>query len=294
MRIAFIGLGNMGRPMARNLLDAGLDLIVFNRTRAHANALAALGAGAAGSAAAAAADADVLITMLSDDQALAQVMDRDGALHALRRGATHVSMSTISVAASRDLADRHAAAGHAYVAAPVFGRPDAAAAKMLFIVAAGPVLAIDRCHPLFDAMGQRTFIVGEDAPLANLVKLSGNFLLASVIESLAEAFALTRKAGVDPLQYLEVLTSTLFGAPVYRSYGGMIARGEYEPAGFRLPLGLKDVTLALAAADASGVPMPIADLVRRRMETAMARGLERADWAVLGRVAAEDAGLHRP
>jgi 3-hydroxyisobutyrate dehydrogenase-like beta-hydroxyacid dehydrogenase len=200
-------------------------------------------------------------------------------------------MSTISVALSQRLQEAHTQAGSAYAAAPVFGRPEAAAAAQLFIVAAGPREAIERCHPLFEAMGQRTFIVGEDAPAANLVKLTGNFLIASVIESLGEAFALVRKWGVDPSQYLEILTSTLFSAPVYKTYGSLIAQEKYTPAGFKLPLGLKDLNLALAAAEAVAAPMPVASLIRDHFLTAIARGYRELDWSALARITAEDAGL---
>jgi 3-hydroxyisobutyrate dehydrogenase-like beta-hydroxyacid dehydrogenase len=212
-------------------------------------------------------------------------------LEALPRGAIHLSMSTISVALAERLTAAHAARGSIFVAAPVFGRPDAAAARKLFVVAAGPAAALDRCAPIFDVLGQRTFRIGAEPPAANLVKLSGNFLLASIIESLAEAFALVRKSGVDPQQYLEVLTGSIFTAPIFRTYGSLIAERRYRPAGFKMPLGLKDVTLALDAARAATVPLPLASLVRDHMIAALAQGFGDEDWSALGELAARNAGI---
>jgi 3-hydroxyisobutyrate dehydrogenase-like beta-hydroxyacid dehydrogenase len=200
-------------------------------------------------------------------------------------------MSTISVRLAQRLAAAHADYGSAFVSAPVFGRPDAAAAAKLFVVCAGPDPALERCQPIFDAIGQRTFRFGERPESANLVKLSGNFLIASVIESLGEALALARKSGIDPRTYVDMLTATLFAAPVYKTYGGLIADERYRPAGFRLPLGLKDLTLVLDAARDRTVPLPIASLVRDHMIEGLAQGYEDADWSVLGAVAARAAGL---
>ena len=200
-------------------------------------------------------------------------------------------MSTISPALSERLAQAHAQAGQSYVAAPVLGRPEAAAAAKLFILAAGPADALATCRPLFDALGQRTFILGDNPPAANVVKLSCNFLLAAAIESLAEAFAWTRKSGIDPQVYLELLTSTLFTAPVYKTYGRLIAEEAYEPAGFKMPLGLKDIRLALAAAETAAVPLPMASLIHDHMVSALALGFENLDWSALGRIAAMRAGI---
>src|SRR5919109_1573835 len=288
MNVGFIGLGNMGQAMARNLLKAGHTVTVYNRTRSRAEASQAEGAHIANTPAQA-CGGEVLITMLADDRAVEEVIFGKGnVIPALAPHAVHVAMSTLSVALSQRLQEVHTQAGSAYVAAPVFGRPEAAAAQ-LFIVAAGPREAIERCHPLFEAMGQRTFIVGEDAPAAILIKLTGNFLIASVIEGLGEAFALVRKWRVDPSQYLEILTSTLFSAPVYKTYGSLIAQEKYAPAGFKLPLGLKDLKLALAAAEAIAVPMPVASLIRDHFLTAIARGYQELDWSALARIAAENA-----
>ena len=291
MRIGFIGLGNMGQAMARNLIQAGHQVTVHNRTRSQSEALAAIGAGIAETPGEAALG-DAVITMLADDPALeAAVFGDDGIIGRLATQAIHVSMSTISVALAERLTAAHRQAGQVHVAAPVFGRPEAAAAARLFVVAAGPAGALARCRPLFDAMGQRTFVFGDRPASAHLVKLSGNFLLAAVVESLSEAFALTRKSGIDSHDYLEFLTGTLFAAPVFGTYGGLIADGLYLPAGFKMTLGLKDVRLELAAAEAAGVPLPIASLVRDQLISGIARGLGDSDWSALGQVAAENAGI---
>ncbi|PYV22329.1 MAG: 6-phosphogluconate dehydrogenase [Acidobacteria bacterium] len=290
MNVGFIGLGNMGQPMARNLLKAGHHLLVYNRTRSRAEELLAEGARLAESARDA-CRGDVVITMLADDRAVEEVVTGADLVSNLAPNTVHVSMSTLSVALSRRLAELHAQAGRAYVSAPVFGRPEAAAAAKLFIVAAGPAAAIDQCRPLFEALGQTTFVVGLDAPAANVVKLAGNFLIASLLESLGEAVALVRKSGVDPKRFLEIMTDSLFAAPVYKTYGSIIVQQRYQPAGFKVPLGLKDVRLILAAAEAAAVPMPIASLVRDRLLTAIAQGHQDLDWSVVARIAAENAGL---
>jgi 3-hydroxyisobutyrate dehydrogenase-like beta-hydroxyacid dehydrogenase len=221
----------------------------------------------------------------------AVVSGEGGILASLPRGGIHVSLSTISTALSDRLAADHSKAGQEFVAAPVFGRPEAAEAAKLAVVAAGPSSSVQRCKPLFEAMGPKLLVAGERSSMANVVKLSGNFLIATVLESLAEALAFARKSGVDPGLLLEFLTTTMFTAPVYKTYGELIVQGKHEPAGFALPLGLKDVRLVLQAAEAASVPMPIASVLRDRFVTAMARGNQDKDWSVIGRVAAEDAGL---
>jgi 3-hydroxyisobutyrate dehydrogenase-like beta-hydroxyacid dehydrogenase len=292
MNVAFIGLGSMGLPMARHLLQAGHTLTVYNRTRARADALAPLGARVADTPAAAAHGADVLVTMVADDQALEQVMlGESGALAALGRGATHISTSTISPRLSLRLAERHQAAGQHYVAAPVFGRPQAAEAKQLWIVAAGLPAALERVRPLLDAMGQGVVVAGTDPARANVIKLAGNFLLAAAIEAMGEAFALARKYDVLPADLLDIVNGRLFRSPIYENYGKLIASERYEPAGFKLRYGLKDVRLALAAADDVAAPMPLASLIHDRFLSGVARGWGDSDWAALARVAAADAGL---
>ena len=290
MKAGFIGLGRMGLPMARNLIKAKHTVTVYNRTRERAERLQSEGALIA-SQPSEACSGDVLITILADDQAVSDVVFGNELISKLPRGVVHVSMSTISVALAERLAAAHRSAGKVFISAPVFGRPEAAEAAKLVVVAAGPPEAIARCQPLFDAIGQYTFVVGEDAPNANTVKLAGNFLIASVIESLGEAFALLRKSGVDPERFLEVMTSTLFAAPVYKTYGNLIAKEQFEPPAFKVPLGLKDVKLMLAAAEAVFVPMPIASLVRDHLLTVMAQGGADLDWSSFGRIPAENAGL---
>jgi 3-hydroxyisobutyrate dehydrogenase-like beta-hydroxyacid dehydrogenase len=283
----------MGSAMATNLLKAGHTLTVFNRSRARADALKSLGARVASTPGEAAAGAEVAITMLADDHAVESVVfeKSKGILDSLPPSAIHVSMSTISVALSRRLAAAHAERKQHYVAAPVFGRPEAAAAAKLFIVAAGPAAQIERCHPLFNAMGQKTFIAGEEASGANLMKLTGNFLITAVIEGLAESFALVRKAGLDANLFHEILTNSLFNAPIYKTYGALINSQKFEPAGFKLPLGMKDNRLLLAAAEEVAVPMPMASLVRDRFLAAMAQGMAESDWSAISRISAKEAGL---
>lgn len=291
MNIGFIGIGRMAVGMVRNLLAAGHTVQVYNRSREKAEALVADGAEVVDSVAAAAAN-ELVISMLADDRAIEDVVFGDtGFLAALPAGAVHVSMATISEAMGRRLTDAHATADRGYVSAPVFGRPDAASAGKLFIVAAGTPASLQHCAAAFDVMGQRTFVVGDAPVAANVVKITGNFMLASAIETLGEAFALGRKYGIDAGELLELFTSTLFSAPVYKNYGAMIAEQRYEPAGFKLNLGLKDIGLALEAAGAMSVPMPIASVVRDQCLTGIARGYADLDWAALGLVCADDAGL---
>jgi len=292
MKLAFIGLGNMGAAMATNLLRAGHAVTVFNRSPDKTEPLVRDGATAAADPAAAASGAEVAISMLADDTATAAVtFGARGLLAGLALGAAHVAMATISVALSERLAAAHAAAGQGFAAAPVFGRPDRAAAGKLFIVAGGAAPLLDRLAPVFAAIGQRTFAISATPAAANLVKLSGNFLTAATIEALGEAFALIRKAGIDPHAYLDLLTGTQFTAPMYRTYGTQMADERYEPAGFPVPLGLKDIRLALAAAETAGVPMPLASLLRDQLMTVLARGGGKRDWAALGDLAAANAGL---
>jgi len=290
MRAGFIGLGNMGAGMAANLIRAGHQVTVYNRSPDKMTPLVALGATAARQVADA-CKGDAVMTMLADDDAVDSVVFGDGGIVAtLSPGAVHVSCSTISVALSRRLAQAHADAGQQFVAAPVFGRPEAAAAAKLFVMAGGAPDAVKRSQPLLDAIGQRTFLMSDQPDAANLVKLSGNFLIAAVIESLGEAMALVGKGGVDLHAYLELLTSTLFGAPVYRTYGGLIVDQKFEPPGFAAPLGYKDIRLALAAAGDLRVPLPLASLLRDRFITLLAHGGDHLDWSAIGQLAAKDAG----
>ncbi|NLS15163.1 NAD(P)-dependent oxidoreductase [Rhizobium sp. P40RR-XXII] len=293
MKVGFIGLGHMGSAMAVNLVKARHEVTVYNRSRDKAEALAGEGAKVAVNVAEA-CGGEAVFTMLAHDEALSAVVHGDGGvLKSLGKGAVHISASTISVAMSERLTKEHTAAGQRFVAAPVFGRPEAAAAAKLFVAAAGAPDAVQSVAPLFEAIGQRTFVLGEEPKAANLVKLSGNFLIAAVIESLGEAMALVEKGGVDRHAYLDLLTSTLFNAPVYKTYGGLIADRKFQPAGFTAPLGQKDIRLALAAGEALNVPLPLASLLRDRFLTLLAHGGEELDWSAIGALAAKDAGLVR-
>jgi len=291
MKVGFIGLGHMGSGMAAMLIKAGHEVTLYNRTADKMKPLVEQGARAAVRAADA-CRGEAVITMLADDGAVEKIVfDDEGVIAGLSKGCVHISMSTISVALSERIDQAHSKAGQRLIAAPVFGRPKAAAAGELFIVAAGPPDAIDSCMTLFDAMGQKTFSFGPNPPAANLIKLSGNFLIASVIEALGEAMALIGKAGIDKARYLDLLTSTLFSAPVYKIYGQLIAERQFEPAGFAAPLGHKDMRLTLAAADTLRVPMPLASLLKDRLLTVLSQGGEKLDWSAIAGLAAKEAGM---
>jgi 3-hydroxyisobutyrate dehydrogenase-like beta-hydroxyacid dehydrogenase len=270
--------------MARNLLHAGFDVVVYNRSRGKADAL---GARVADSSAEACRDRDAVITMLADDRAVEDVFwGSGGMLEALQPGTIHISCSTISTALARRLAAAHAAT----VSAPVFGRPEAAEAKKLLVVPAGHSELVERCRPIFDAIGRATFVAGAEPWQANAVKLCGNFMIASMLETFGEAFATLRKSKVDPHLFLEVMNA-LFASPVYANYGRMAADQRFEPAGFALRLGLKDVRLGLETGLECNSPMPLASLLRDRFLDAMAHGQAEMDWSSLVRVSARGAGL---
>lgn len=290
MEIGFIGLGNMGREMAANLVHADHRVTVFNRSLDKATALVEQGAFAAHTVADA-CTGQVVFTMLADDAAVEAVTwGEHGILATLAPNAVHVSCSTISVDLAHRLDAAHAEAGQHFVSAPVFGRPEAAAAAALFVVTAGDTETVQKLLPLFDVIGKRTFVIGERPESANLVKLSGNFLLAAAIEALSEAIALVGTAGIDRQQYVDIMTSTLFSAPAYQTYGRLIAHREFEPAGFAARLGLKDVKLALAAGEHLGVPLPTASLLRDRLLTLVATGGGELDWSAVSTLAERDAG----
>jgi 3-hydroxyisobutyrate dehydrogenase-like beta-hydroxyacid dehydrogenase len=291
MDVAFIGLGKMGSAMARNLLRAGHRVTVYNRTRSKAETLAAEGAHVADSLADAVRDCEAAVTMLADDDAVEQTVFSDGGLaSALKPGAIHIGSSTISTKLARRLAAEHVKRGQSYVSAPVFGRPDAAEAKKLLVVAGGPSEIVDRCHTLFEAIGRQSFVAGAEPWQANAVKLCGNFMIASMIESFGEAYATMRKANVDRHVFLEVMIA-LFSSPIYANYGRIIADEKFEPAGFALKLGLKDIRLALETAQECVAPMPVASIIRDHFLSAMALGDGESDWSSLARVAARNAGL---
>ena len=289
-KLGFIGLGRMGSAMAANLVRAGHEVTVFNRTPGKSSPLVALGAQEAATLAEA-CRGEAVITMLADDEAASNIAVGSGGLvENLSKGAIHLSMSTISVAMSDRLAQAHAQSGQRYVAAPVFGRPDMAAAAKLFIVAAGDPAAIDACRSVFDALGQKTSTIGGVPSAANLVKLTANFLQAAVIESLGEAIALIGKAGIDRRAYVDLLTSTIFTAPAYKIFGPLIADGTFGTAAFAAPLGYKDIRLALAEAETLRVPMPLASLLHDRFLRLFAQGGDNLDWSAIGGLASQDAG----
>jgi 3-hydroxyisobutyrate dehydrogenase-like beta-hydroxyacid dehydrogenase len=291
MKAGFIGLGNMGQAMARNLIKAGHELTVYNRTRSRAHELAGEGAVVAASVAEACAPG-VVMTMLADDIAVEEAtFGKERILGALPAGGVHVSCSTISIALARRLAESHIHRGQDFVAAPVFGRPLAAAVAKLVVVAAGPSGALERCRPLFEAIGYQLFVLGSEAAAATALKLGGNFLIASMLEALGEAFALMRKSGVSPAQFLEIVNGLLFKSPVYENYGKIVLEEKFQPAGFTMRLGLKDVRLILAAGEGAGVPLPLASLIRDHLISGIARGHGELDWSAVSKLIAADAGL---
>jgi 3-hydroxyisobutyrate dehydrogenase-like beta-hydroxyacid dehydrogenase len=290
--IGFIGLGNMGTPIARNLMQAGYRLKVYNRTSAKAAPLVTKGATLAKTAAEVAEPGGIVFTMLADDSAVEQVcFETPSFVENLGAGGIHVSLSTIAPATARKLAQHHAKHNVSYIAAPVFGRPDAATAKKLWVCASGPSAAREKVNPLLTAIGQGTFDFGEEVAAANVVKLCGNFLIAAAIEAIGESLVLAEKNGIDPKAVAEMLGKTLFACPVYQGYGKQIAEQHFEPAGFRLALGLKDINLVLQTAASSSVPMPMASLLHDRWVAGIAKGRADMDWTAATLGIAEDAGL---
>jgi len=281
----------MGMGMARNLLRAGHTLAVYNRSREKAEALGSEGARVAASPADACRDAEAVMTMVADDHAVDEVVfGKDGIVSAMRGDCVHLSHSTISTALARRLTANHAQRNQAFLSTPVFGRPEAAESKNLVVLAAGRVELIERCRPLFDAIGRATFVVGAEPWQANVTKLCGNFMIISAIEAFGEAYATLRKAGVAPQAFLEIMNS-LLGSQVLANYGRVIAEEKFEPAGFALRLGLKDVRLVLAASEECTAPMPLASLVHDHLLSALAQGQGEMDWSSMTRVLARNAGL---
>jgi 3-hydroxyisobutyrate dehydrogenase-like beta-hydroxyacid dehydrogenase len=296
--VGFIGLGRMGTAMAANLAAAGRQVIAYVRRAERTGELAALGLKPT-TEIADLFDCSIVVSMLPDDVAVHEIVfgredfGVDGLAGGLMPGAIHLSMSTISTAAASEFASAHARSGQGYVAAPVFGNPDAAKARQLFVIAAGAVADVERCRPVFDALGQQTFVVGTSPETANLVKLAGNVMAGATLEILGEVLALARKRGLDPRQLLTVLTGSMFGSRVHKLYGDKIAGQHYASGGFVFPLALKDVRLALAEAEAADVPMPSVSVLRDRLISGIARGYGELDWSALGLLAAEEAGLDR-
>lgn len=292
MKVTFLGLGRMGFFMAERLLKRGIDLTVFNRTKEKASPLLEKGATWAPTPREGAAGCDVIATMLSDDRSLeAVVSGPDGFLESLPAGAIHLSFSTISVSFSDSLAKRHENRGQGFVAAPVFGRPDAVASGNLRLLCAGPDPVTERIRPVLDLLGSRVFMLGENPATANLVKLSGNFMIASTLETLAEGFTLMQKSGVDPALFLEIVNDSLFRSPLYANYGTIMAEQQYGRAGFSMDLGLKDVNLILEAANSLRVPLPLAGVVRDSLLSGLARGRQSLDWSALLLSSFDRAGL---
>ena len=286
MKVGFIGLGQMGSAMAANLVTAGHEVTVWNRSAEKAHPLVAAGATLAEQPADA-AQGEVVMSMLADDAAVEAVVYGEAGIAGAP--ALHVSHSTISLALAERLTTDAGPGG--YLSAPVFGRPPAAEAGKLFVVTAGPAALIDRCSPLFEAIGQRVFRVGDTPLAANLVKLSGNFMIMGIVEALAEAMALAERGGVDRATLLDVLTGTIFGAPVVHTYGDLLGADRFRPAGFAAPLGLKDMNLADAAATASRVPMPLLSIVRDHLRSTIAREGDDIDWAGMALAVRHGAGL---
>jgi 3-hydroxyisobutyrate dehydrogenase-like beta-hydroxyacid dehydrogenase len=292
MRIAFLGLGNMGAAIAANLVRAPHEVAVWNRSAEKAQPLVDVGATMAASPKEAATDREVIFTMLADDAALDSVMSgANGLVAGMKPGALHVSMSTIAVATAERMAAAHRARGQRFLCAPVFGRPEAAAAAKLFVVAAGDPADLQTVSPLLGAISQRVFYLGETASAASLVKLCGNFMILSAVEAMGEAMTLAEKGGVAKQQLLEVLTGTLFDSPVYRTYGAILAAERFRPAGFAAPLGLKDMRLVGQSAEALRVPMPLLSLLRDHLLQAIAQEGEDIDWSAIAHVTKKNAGL---
>ena len=286
MHIAFLGLGRMGKPMAARLLQAGYEVTIYNRNPAPADELARQGARKAVTPADAAAGAAIAITMLADDAAAREVLGLDakpaingrGLLAGLREGGVHISMSTLGLDCIREMAQAHARHRQGFIAAPVFGRPEAAAAGKLWVLAAGAAKDLEICRPVLRAFGQGVLEVGDDPAAANVVKIAGNFTLAAMLETLGEAMALVKQAGIAPAQFLDII-QRIYQSPVYQNYGTLIAEQRFEPAGFILRLGLKDASLTCQTAGQLGQMMPLAGLVRDRLQSAMERGWGEKDWS---------------
>jgi len=290
--VGFVGLGSMGLPLATNLLESGYQLRIYNRTAAKAQPLVEKGAIAVDSPAEVVEPGGIVITLLSNDQALEEVvLGKQGLLSSLTAASVHLSMSTVAPATAQKLAAQHKQQGAHYLAAPVFGRPDAVVARKLWLCLSGNDAAKVRVRPLLEKVGQGIFDFGDEAGAANVVKLAGNFLIISAIEAMAEAFTLAEKNGIDRTQIANLFGQTLFACPIYQNYGRMIAQQQYEPAGFKLSLGLKDVTLALQTASASQMPLPLASLLHDRLLAAVANGKGDLDWTGLALTVSEEAGL---
>lgn len=290
--IGFIGLGNMGFPIAHNLLKAGYTLRIFNRTKEKGAPLVEQRAELVDSPNHVAEKGGIVFSMLADDDAVQSISGKDpDFLERLGPGGIHVSMSTISPETARQLAEQHSERGVAYIGSPVVGRPDRATAGKLFILLAGRHDAKERVLPLLECLGERVFDFGENPWNSNVAKLALNFNIVAAIECMAESFTFAEKNGIRREEMAELLSNTVFGGIVYKGYGQHVAHHDYEPAGFRLKLGWKDLRLALQTAQESATPMPIGSFLRDRMLSAMAKGRGDMDWSAIALGATEDAGL---
>ena len=289
--VGVVGLGHMGHAFATNLLEDGYHVLINDRDPKRIAALQAAGAGGAPRLSDL-ANCDVVVTSLPNDDALAEVaLPPDGLVSLLRINAVHISTSTVSPGLCGRLAEEHASRGQDYVACPVLGNPDFARTRKLFLLAAGAPSALAKVRPLLERLGQRLFVVGEEATLANLFKLAANVLTATTLECMGEVLALLRKGGIDERLAFDVLTNSLFDSRVHKNYGAKIVEARYSPPGMAVPLAIKDLRLALAEAEQTAVPMPAASLVHDRLVAMAARGWSGLDWSALGLLASVDAGL---
>jgi 3-hydroxyisobutyrate dehydrogenase-like beta-hydroxyacid dehydrogenase len=292
-KIGFIGLGNMGLPMAKNLIEAGYHLQVYNRTLSKTDELGDKGVTKCKTPAEAGKGVSIVISMLSEDEVLIEaVLGEEGFLKHFTKDGLHISMSTISPDTAKLLSEKHKEAGSQYLAAPVFGRPEAAAAKKLWVCTSGSHKSKETAKPVLEALGQGIFDFGEDAGGANVVKIAGNFMIMASLEIMAEAFTLAEKNGIDRLKVAEFFGSTIFNAPIYQNYGKLIAKKQYQPVGFKAKLGYKDARLAFKLSQQSETPMPVATAVHNRLLAAVAKGWGETDWVEgVGRGVSEDAGV---
>jgi len=289
-KIAFLGLGNLGAPIAERLINSGFEVTVWNRTISKAEPLAQLGAKVAENAIDAIEPGGIVFSVLADDSAVETTFS-DALLEKLGQNGLHISMSTISPDCSRNLTETHKKFGVSYVAAPIFARPDAVRSGMGNIVVSGEAGARERAKPLVQNFVKGVFDFGDDPGAANVIKLCGNFMIAASLEMMAEAFTMAEKSGIPRQSIYEMLTSTLFAAPIFQNYGKMVAQHTYEPVLFSLPLGLKDINLTLQASAKVNAPMPLADLVKNRFVSALAKDRAHLDWVALAKGASDDAGF---
>ncbi|KAA0990245.1 NAD(P)-dependent oxidoreductase [Dyadobacter aurulentus] len=289
-KIAFLGLGNLGAPIAERLINSGFEVTVWNRTISKAEPLAQLGAKVAENAIDAIEPGGIVFSVLADDSAVEATFS-DALLEKLGQNGLHISMSTISPDCSRKMTETHKKFGVSYVAAPIFARPDAVRSGMGNIVVSGEAGARERAKPLVQNFVKGVFDFGDDPGAANVIKLCGNFMIAASLEMMAEAFTMAEKSGIPRQSIYEMLTSTLFAAPIFQNYGKMVAQHTYEPVLFGLPLGLKDINLTLQASAKVNAPMPLADLVKNRFVSALAKDRAHLDWVALAKGASDDAGF---